>query len=442
VLAVLSTLRQRVEPQWSIAIVTCAAALLLLALSSMLAELIEVSAPRTRSSRWEDASTPAIAGRLLPDELGWRVGLTGPPGETVLVKVEGLEPRSVVLNSRGQGSVTGVELPAGVLSVQLVLITDPPVVVYPEVTPTPSVTPSPSPTTTPTVTPGPKAEISDQEVRDPVASVDRPLQTPRILTAQEQATVRSAPPVLHLVVDSGSRIAITFDGATSANGTAELLDVLSDLDLHVTLFVTGEFIDNYPGLVRRALLAGHEIGNHTYSHSNLTSYAENRRHRLLAHVTREWLHDELRRTEEAFLRATGRRMAPVWRAPFGEENGLLRGWGMELGYLHVRWSSLRGASLDSLDWVDDEHSSLYRDSDRMIERLLRFPKLEGGIVLMHMASDRPEPPWIALPQFVDRLTARGLEPVTVNALLMNSKTWRPWLERAARRHREVFPPQR
>jgi peptidoglycan/xylan/chitin deacetylase (PgdA/CDA1 family) len=263
--------------------------------------------------------------------------------------------------------------------------------------------------------------------------------TPRVLPREDRLVARSAPPVLHLVTDCGPRIAITFDGADSSAGTADLLDVLHTIDLRGTLFVTGEFIDANPGLVRHALLAGHEFGNHTYSHEHLTSYASNGRHELLPHVTRAWLHDELQRTEQAFFRATGRTMAPLWRAPFGEENALLRGWAMELGYLHVRWSSLEGASLDSLDWVSDEHSALYREPERMVDRLLRFPRLEGGIVLMHLSSERPEPPWNELPRFLANLRSRGLEPVTVSDLLADSDTWRPWLERATRRHEAVHP---
>ena len=128
-------------------------------------------------------------------------------------------------------------------------------------------------------------------------------------------------------------------------------------------------------------------------------------------------------------------MASLWRAPYGEENRTLRAWALEMGYLHVRWSSLRGASLDSRDWVDDEHSRLYQDADRMVERLLRFPQLGGGIVLMHLASDRPEPPWTALPGFVERLRQRGIEPTRVSDLLRASTLWRPWLDRAESRHR-------
>jgi peptidoglycan/xylan/chitin deacetylase (PgdA/CDA1 family) len=155
-------------------------------------------------------------------------------------------------------------------------------------------------------------------------------------------------------------------------------------------------------------------------------------------VTKASFHRQLRRTEEAFKRATGRNMTPLWRAPYGEENSTLRGWAMELGYLHVRWSSLKGASLDSLDWIADEHSRLYRDSERMIDRLLRFPRLEGGIVLMHLATERSEPPWSDLPRFVDELRSRAVQPVKVSELLRSSATWRTWFERAQRQHRATF----
>jgi hypothetical protein len=110
---------------------------------------------------------------------------------------------------------------------------------------------------------------------------------------------------------------------------------------------------------------------------------------------------------------------------------------MELGYLHVRWSSLQGASLDSLDWVEDEHSSLYVESERLIERLLAFPRLEGGIVLMHLSSNRRVPPWTELPRFAEEVRGRGVQIGTVSALLEASEEWRPWYQRAQARHEEL-----
>jgi len=243
---------------------------------------------------------------------------------------------------------------------------------------------------------------------------------------------------LHLVLDDGPRIAITFDGGSSGNGTAQLLDLLRRQHLRATLFLTGGFIRSHAGLVRQALLDGHEVGNHTWSHSHLTTYARNRRQQLLAGVTRPWFRQQLRRTEDLFYRTTGHRMAPMWRAPFGEENRQLRAWAYEMGYLHVRWSSLRGASLDSWDWVADEHSRLYENPARMLRRLLKFPRLEGGIVLMHLATQRQQPPWQVLPELLKTLRERRITPGTVTELLEASPTWRPRLARARELHRQTY----
>jgi len=248
---------------------------------------------------------------------------------------------------------------------------------------------------------------------------------------------KNAPPILHIVTDGGRRIALTFDGGASANRTSELLDLLQELNIRATLFLTGEFIEKQPVLVRRAVLAGHEIGNHTYSHPHLTSYATNHRQELLPEITREYLADQLHRTESLFERVTGHEMAPLWRAPFGEENAILRAWALEEGYLHVRWSYLKGKSLDTLDWVDDEHSPLYRNSREIVDRLLRFPHLEGGIILMHLATDRKEPPWEHLPEFVRALRKRNLQIVRISQLLEASPTWKKWLHRAEKRHRQL-----
>ena len=65
-----------------------------------------------------------------------------------------------------------------------------------------------------------------------------------------------------------------------------------------------------------------------------------------------------------------------------------------------------------------------------MRRLLRFPRLPGGIVLMHVASNRDEPPWEALPGFFAELEQREIAPVRVTELLASSPSWRGWLQRA------------
>lgn len=450
-----------VSPAWAIGLTTAVSILLAAGIGSLIAQLLEISMPPGGSSVEVAVPVPPPRpeGRVVIGSESWRLEIEGTPGSSVLVEVRGEPARVVRLSDSGRAHVDYSAFPAGPTEARLSTLSESATIVsaVPTATaspkPSPLATATPSATATPTRTVSPTATVTPTMTPPPVLEKAPPTPTivqPRTKSATATATVpapraaddtsggEASPPVLHLVPDAGARLALTFDGATSAAGTTDLLDVLRNLNVSVTIFVTGEFIERNPGIVRRAALAGHEFGNHTFSHPHLTTYSTNRRHDLLPHVNRDLLADELRRTEEAFRRATGRSMAPLWRAPFGEENRQLRRWALELGYLHVRWSSLQGASLDSLDWVEDEHSRLFVDPRRLVQRLLEFPRLEGGIVLMHLSTRRRVPPWTELPHFADEIRARGLAIGTVSRLLEASDTWRPWYERAAARHRELL----
>ena len=469
--------RAPIEPAWSIVIVTALCLMLTAGITRLVVELLDLwSAPDGGIVEVAvPMAPPSVSGAIARHGEDWQLELEGEPGRVVLLLVEGRPPIEITLDRRGRAAVDGKELPPDLSSIRLALLpAEQATVIPPTATPTPSAIPEPSATRTPkptsppspTLTPTSEPTLAPSPTTVPTAAITQkathtathsptaprrrttraapspaapvPTTTRAVQTGPTRSDVRDAPPVLHLVTDAGPRLALTFDGASSSRGTADLLELLNRLDLKVTIFVTGGFVDDYPSLVRLALLAGHEIGNHTYSHPHLTSYPQNHRHDTLPEVNREWFLDQLRRTEEAFRRATGRPMAPLWRAPYGEENAQLRGWAMELGYLHIRWSSLQGKSLDSLDWVEDEHSSLYFKSSRLVDRLLAFPELEGGIVLMHLATKRAVPPWSELPRFTEEVSRRGVSVGSVTDLLEHSNQWRPWLERARARHTEVF----
>jgi peptidoglycan/xylan/chitin deacetylase (PgdA/CDA1 family) len=409
--------RRPLHPVWVLTATAVVSAALLTVIGLSIGELMEVSGPADAV-----ASGPGIRSKITAEILssndGRVVRIEGRPGSRVLVLVN---ERPMQILTIGADGATESPLPKSAedgAPLRFVALSEPAFDVVLAAAPAPSPTRTSQTTTMsrPAVTPG--QETDEGPAANPVSA--------------------ASPPVLQLVADAGPAIALTFDGNSSSNRTGELLDLLHDLDLEVTLFVTGQFVERYPEVVRRAVLAGHDVGNHTYSHPHLTTYEQDRRHSLKTGVTRERFQSELRRTEQAFRKATGRPMAPLWRAPFGEENSTLRGWALELGYLHVRWSSLEGASLDSRDWVADEHSSMYQNSSTMMNRLLRFPELHGGIVLMHLSTDRDEAPWEELPSFVESLRDRGVAPTTVMQLLEASPTWRPWLHRARARHVEAF----
>ena len=67
------------------------------------------------------------------------------------------------------------------------------------------------------------------------------------------------------------KIALTFDDGPHPKYTEQLLDGLKERGVVATFFVTGENAENYPDIIRREQDEGHLIGNHTYSHIQLTS---------------------------------------------------------------------------------------------------------------------------------------------------------------------------
>lgn len=441
---VVTGLRSTVPPFWAVMVVGLAAAVA----GSWTGALALRLAAESRNPAPVADRPHAVADLVRADD-GLRLEIQGSPGATVVIIADRVPILMTTLGPDGRASIDDPAL-AAVAELEIAALADSPEPIAP---PAPTAAgPTPRSDTTiaaaPTVPSSPTTALTKTPEAVPTRRVTRsatPTASPKATSATPNRRPTDlprmpSPPVLQLVTDAGPRIAVTFDGNASSNGTAELLDLLHELDLEITLFLTGGFIERHPTLVRRAVLAGHEVGNHTYSHPHLTTYADNRRHSLLPNVNKRWFHDQLRRTEAAFLEATGRPMAPLWRAPYGEENSTLRGWAMELGYLHVRWSSAGGASLDSRDWVADEHSTLYQDPRGMVDRLLNFPRLEGGIVLMHLATERSEPPWTELPRFVRELEQRDVTPVKISELLRRSDTWRPWLERASRRHDETNTP--
>jgi peptidoglycan/xylan/chitin deacetylase (PgdA/CDA1 family) len=219
-----------------------------------------------------------------------------------------------------------------------------------------------------------------------------------------------------------TKIVLSFDAGSTDKGANEILDILREHEIRTTVFVTGDFIRRYPDVVRRIVSDGHEVGNHTATHPRFTTYAKNRKQTTLPHVTRELVHRQLEEAEKLFLETTGVPMSKYWRAPYGEHNVEIRGWAAELGYVHVGWTSGPKVNLDSLDWVTNPRSPRYLSGRNVADRLIRFAlteeSLNGGIILMHLGTDRPEDQRVAksLPRLIDELRKKGLRFVTVSEL--------------------------
>ncbi len=247
-----------------------------------------------------------------------------------------------------------------------------------------------------------------------------------VLSALLLAATPAAGANVNAIRGAGPYFALTFDAHVEANGAARLLALLRNRGVRATIFVTGRFAEEFPDLVRQAAADGHEIGNHTFTHPHLTTWAENHRHDTRPGVTRERLCDELRRTAAAIEAAVGRPPSRFWRAPYGEHNAEIRAWAAELGLVHVDWTHADHDSLDALDWVGEPGTRRYMGPEAMARRILNFEaktgvSLAGSIILMHLGASRPDEPLLeALPIVLDETDRRGLKPVPVGDLLARS----------------------
>lgn len=291
--------------------------------------------------------------------------------------------------------------------------------------PAPEAAPLPAPVPVP-LAPAPKAP-PPPAVQKPQPVPPKPMPRPETPPVpRPAAAVRPTPPFpqptepragapLNLLRGprGGRRVALTFDGGSSSEVATEVLDALQARNLRTTVFLTGAFIRRFPELVRRMAREGHEVGNHTFSHPHLAPAG-----RRDPAWTRARFQAELRDTEQAFAALTGRSMAPLWRAPYGEHTAELRAWAEELGYRHVGWSE--GA--DTLDWATARDRRLYRTGDAILARLrARMARQDGDglIVLMHLGSARPaeDRPAQGLGAFLDASLHAGWRFVPVSEYL-------------------------
>lgn len=257
----------------------------------------------------------------------------------------------------------------------------------------------------PPLAPSPAAGLRVPTAR-PAAAPPAPA-PPILVQAPPPLVLPAGPAAPDLTRGPGDRpeVVVSFDGGSSDRGAAAILDALSARRIRTTIFLSGEFIRRYPDLTRRIAAEGHEVGNHTDTHPHLTTYASDGRQATRRGVDRAFLTGELARTARLYREATGRSMAPLWRAPFGEHNAEIRRWAAEAGYWHVGWTGGR-SGLDGLDWVSDPRSRAYQPADRLLARLVTHAE-NGGIVLLHLGSDREEPVAARIGMLFDGLTSRG-----------------------------------
>lgn len=157
---------------------------------------------------------------------------------------------------------------------------------------------------------------------------------------------------------------LTFDCGYEAGYTAKILDVLQAHKIPAAFFVVGNYIESEPDLVRRMVQDGHIVGNHTWSHPDMSSITD-----------ADQFARELDRVSDAFEACTGEPMPLYYRPPQGAYSQENLAMARELGYNTVFWS------LAYVDWDPNAQPTNEYALDKLSQRIHN-----GAVILLHNTS--------------------------------------------------------
>lgn len=183
------------------------------------------------------------------------------------------------------------------------------------------------------------------------------------------------------------KIAITFDAAWGNEDTDELIKILGQNSAKASFFIVGGWVDRFPDSVKKFKDAGHEILNHSDTHSHMANLSENQ------------IKTELNECENKISKITGTQKK-LFRPPYGEYNDKIIKTARDTGFTTIQWD------IDSLDWKDLSAEEI---EGRVVGKVKN-----GSIVLFHNgAKNTPEALKIILP----KLAEQGYKFVSVSELI-------------------------
>lgn len=161
----------------------------------------------------------------------------------------------------------------------------------------------------------------------------------------------------------GKQLALTYDDGPNDPHTLDLLNVLARHNVKATFFLIGKYVRQRPDIVQQIIAAGHDIGNHTYSHPNLI-FLSDERLRLELNECRMALAD-------AGVRIHGKQL---FRPPFGARRPSTLRIARALDYEPIMWSVM------AYDWQ--------RTTSERVEAHIRRQTTGGDVILLHDGGHR------------------------------------------------------
>ena len=142
------------------------------------------------------------------------------------------------------------------------------------------------------------------------------------------------------------KISISFDAAWGNDDTSRILEILAKHNVHATFFMTGGWVESYPDDVRAIYEAGHDLGNHSQNHKNMSQLSDTE------------IRDEIMSVHKKVKELTGYEMF-LFRPPYGDyDNEVITGV-LSCGYYPIQWSmmavpsscAITGQNIRQMHWI-------------------------------------------------------------------------------------------
>ncbi len=246
--------------------------------------------------------------------------------------------------------------------------------------PAPTPTPSPEPTPVPEpVQPDPTPVSPDNKTRSWWFTRNQQHQVPTI--NQEAVQLLSQYNGFYCLPNTQKKIYLTFDCGYELGYTSTILDILDRKNVKAAFFITGQFIETRPDLVKRMNSSGHLVCSHTWSHPDLST------------ISHDTFIQELSRLEQKYTELTGVQLYHYLRPPMGNYSVTSLKWTKEAGYQTVFWS------MAFADWDPNNQPGAEYAYQHVVSNI--HP---GAVILLHAVSKSDTE---ALERIIPDLQAQG-----------------------------------
>jgi cellulose synthase/poly-beta-1,6-N-acetylglucosamine synthase-like glycosyltransferase/peptidoglycan/xylan/chitin deacetylase (PgdA/CDA1 family)/spore germination protein YaaH len=204
------------------------------------------------------------------------------------------------------------------------------------------------------------------------------------------------------------QVALSFDDGPDPDWTPKILDVLKKYDVKGTFFMIGEVAEDNVGIMQRVFREGHEIGNHTWTHPDISD------------ISKGQVDLELNLTERLFASKLG--VQPLYfRPPYSiDQNPDTNDQAAPVDRIQGLGYVIVGNNIDTNDWDEHPRKTPQEISDGVFETIDGMktkPWSRGSIILLHDGGGDRSTTVECLPVLIEALRARGYEIVPVSQLI-------------------------